>query len=396
MADFDSQSLPFQIKVLEGDKSQQVLQTGQPPGIIQLVGWALPFQGISFGGRQRTKKGQAPGSPNASQQAIGPEEKNTTARGEWNDINLGDGQAVALMEAIDAIRVAGLTVEVSWGGHLTGDTSSPTLTGSPIVRVGMMVDTDFTYDRVQDIKWQIEFEWRSRGQTATPPIASTAQMNPREGVSNVLDDLDLSTATWDAVSMGPMLKDVGLPQALSDAMEQAQASVQAAQDSITNASRQITTAAAIPAQAARLAVGAARGAVDAVLTAQRTILALNLVSMEVRDSALDLLRLKADLFDALEANDRAIETCSDFSAGMATLIEPDIIAEVRAPAGTDLRDLAARYYGDPDMWWAIAEYNDIDGSAVPSPPSGPSDDPNRPIRIPRPQPGASSDLRQQC
>ena len=39
---------------------------------------------------------------------------------------------------------------------------------------------------------------------------------------------------------------------------------------------------------------------------------------------------------------------------------------------------------------------DIDGSAVPASPTGPSDQPNRPIIIPRPQSGTSSNLAEAC
>ena len=44
----------------------------------------------------------------------------------------------------------------------------------------------------------------------------------------------------------------------------------------------------------------------------------------------------------------------------------------------------------------IANQNDIDGSAVPAPPDGASDDPGRSIVIPRPANGSSGNLSQQC
>jgi hypothetical protein len=116
----------------------------------------------------------------------------------------------------------------------------------------------------------------------------------------------------------------------------------------------------------------------------------------VKDNALDLIRAMDQILTVLGFADQATESCTDAAAGVLNNIEPDVIAEVRAPAGTDLRDLAIRYYGTADLWWLIANANGIDGSAVPSPPSGPSDDPARALVIPRPQAGASSDLRMQC
>jgi len=82
--------------------------------------------------------------------------------------------------------------------------------------------------------------------------------------------------------------------------------------------------------------------------------------------------------------------------GIAAQIVPEIIAEVVAPQGVDLRDLALKYYGDPDSWFAIAQFNDLDSSAVPPMPSGPGDVPPAPIRIPRLQTGAEADVRQNC
>lgn len=396
MADVESQATPWQIRVLEGQLSAAILQDGQQPGVVQLAGWALPKQGVSFGGEQREVTTWYPGNPVGSQQVIGPTEDPTEVEGEWNDIHLGDGAALALAQLLDTIRVAGASIEVSWGGNVSGDMASPTLSGAPIVRVGLLKKFIATYDRVQDVRWHATFRWRSRGEAAQPVVAATGVMNPREGFSNVLDDLDLATATWSSVRDASPLKDVGLPQIADDAMNTAFEAVDKATDTISRAAGTITSAVVIPTTAALQLIGACSGALDSIAVMEGTVLGLNLTLIEVRDSALDLLRIKDSLFDVLAQTGQAKETCADASASIADRVEPEIIATVVAPAGTDLRDLAIRYYGNADLWWAIANFNGIDGSAVPAAPTGPSDNPNRPILIPRPQPGASSDLRQQC
>jgi nucleotide-binding universal stress UspA family protein len=396
VSEIESQALPWQVKVLEGQLSVTTLQDGQPPGVIQLVGRALPLQGVRFGGEQREQTTWYPGNPVASQQVIGPTEEPTEVKGEWNDRYLGDGVAYALAQMFDQIRKSGASVEVSWGGGLTGTTESPQLSGTPVVRVGLLKRFIAEYDRIQDIRWEATYKWRSQGESSLPIVAATGKINPREGFSDVIDDLQLSTATWDSVRNGPQVKDFGLPQAADDAMSRAFEAVDQAVDTIQRASGTITSAVVIPTTAALQLIGACDGALVSIAVMEETVLGLNLTLLEVRDSALDLLRIKDQLFDVLSQTGQAKETCADAAAGIAADIEPDVIASVRAPAGTDLRDLALRYYGDADMWWAIANYNNIDGSAVPSPPAGPSDDPARPILIPRPQPGASSDLRAQC
>jgi len=396
MADFDSQALPFQIKVLEGILSTTILQDGQQPGVLQLVGRQLPFRGVKFGGRQRVKTIFYPGNPVGTQQAIGPVEDPSSFSGEWPDRYLGDGAGSALAETIDSIRRAGASVEISWGGNLTGDTTAPALTGTPIVRVGMITKFEVTYDRFQDTAWSMDCEWRSRGTAAAPTISATPKINPREGFSNIVDDLQLATATTQAIQLGPQLRNVGLPPAAVDALSTAFQGVTTAIDTISRATGAITSTVVIPTQAALQLIGACQNGIDSMHVVTTTILGVPLNLLEVADSALDIIRFRDQFFTILGNNDAAQETCVDAANGLLVNLEPDIIAEVRAPAGTDLRDLAIKYYGDPDMWYAIASFNGIDGSAVPSPPAGPSDDPARPLRIPRPQPGTSSDLRAQC
>ena len=71
------------------------------------------------------------------------------------------------------------------------------------------------------------------------------------------------------------------------------------------------------------------------------------------------------------------------AASIAAKQVPDIIAIVRPPAGSDLRDLAIKYFGNSDLWYDIADFNDLWSSEVPTTPSGPSDLGSPPIYVPR-------------
>lgn len=391
----DSQSLGFQIKILEGSISTEVLQDGQPPGLLVLAGRAGPFSGPEWSQKMRVKTTFPPGSPVGTQQVIGRTLDPSTFTGEWNDRYLGDGQAMVLTEMFRRIADAGASVQVTWGGALFGDVSAPVLTGEAFVRVGIMTSFKIKPARVQDVTWEMVFDWRSAGEAAAPPIAATAKMNPTEGFANLMDQLDLATATLEAIQQGPQFS-LGIPQVAEQAFAQAFGAIDAAVDTIQNATSSVTAAVVIPTQAALQLIGACSTGLQAVITMETTLLSLNQVAMEVADSALGLLLLKDQILSTVVGLGGVKELCVDTSDGMAGFVESDVIAEVRAPAGTDLRDLAIKYYGDADLWWAIAQANGIEGSAVPSPPAGASDDPARAIRIPRPQPGASSDLRQQC
>lgn len=393
---FGSQSLPFEIKVIEGDLSVAILQPGQPPGVISLEGRAGPLQGGSWEVGMRTAKSEPPGNPVATQQAIGPTLSNLTITGVWNDRYLGDGAAMSLRTLFEQITLRGLSVQVTWGHGLMGNPGAPVLTSDPIVRVGMIKRFKPTPDRVQDISWELEFEWRSTGDPTANSISATAQLNPREGFTNVVNDIDLATSLWTAVQNGPNLGTVGLPQATLTAMSNAFEALDNSIDAIQTASGLIVSAVIIPAAAAQQMVGACQNGLASINVMTTTILSVNLLAVEVRDSAVDIIRIKDSLFTVLFQCDQAGETCYDAQQGIAVNVEPDVIAQVRAPAGADLRDYAAQYYGDPDLWWLIANFNNIDGSAVPAAPTGPSDNPNFALKIPRPQAGTSSDLRQQC
>jgi hypothetical protein len=392
---FDSQDTGLQIKLLEGSISTEILQTGQPQGTLLLVGRSGPFKSIKWGRKMRVQTTFNPGNPNGTQQVIGRTLDPTTFTGEWNDRFLGDGQAQALRSLFERIHDAGVSVQVTWGGSLSGEPSAPVLAGDPYVRVGIMTSFVPTTDRVQDVPWEATFDWRSAGESAAPPIAATGKLNPSEGFGALTDELDLATATWTAVSQGPQFA-AGLPQVALDAMSNAFTSISTATDTIANATAAVTSTVVIPTQAALQLIGACQTGLQSIATMESTLLNVNQLLLEVQDSALDLLRLKDQVLTTLQVWLGAKGACVDASDGMQQYVESDVIAEVRAPAGTDLRDLAIRFYGDADLWFAIARANGIDGSAVPSPPGGPSDDPARPIRIPRPQPGSSSDLRQQC
>lgn len=392
-------ALPFSIRVTEGDMSFDVLQPGKPPGQIDLVGRALPYRPIKYKRRQRHRTSFNPGSPSATQQLIGPTLEPTTISGIWKDRYLGDGQARLLADLFDQICARGPSVRVTWGSSASVGVTS-TVSGSAIVRVGIIESFEFRPGEPtggnQDIGWEMTFAWRSDGLDGASPIAATAVVNPKDGFRDVTDSLTQSDALWQAFAQGPTARALGLPQQIKQRMDTAFGQLVTATDSIANATAAVANATVVPATFAKQVIGALSGAVQAAITAEQNILAINMLRLEVRDSAVDLLRLKDQFFTILGQLSASKERASDASTAMQAQAEPDVIAEVRAPAGTDLRDLAFQFYGDPDQWFAIAQYNGIDGSAVPSPPGGASDDPNLPIMIPRLQAGTSSDLRMQC
>jgi len=127
---------------------------------IQLSQRALPLRadGIEFGGETRRKTTWYMGNPVATQQVLGPKLDNTTVNGVWNDLFIRgtttvDGfdqkdvfYARDLVKYFRDMQTAGQELEVSWG---------------PESRRGLLVRFTPRYERLQDILWEMEFEWRA-------------------------------------------------------------------------------------------------------------------------------------------------------------------------------------------------------------------------------------------
>ncbi len=395
MADFQSQAGPFQIRVLEGDLSVAQLQEGQPNGVLQLVGRALPFRGLEFQVTQRIKTTNYTGNPVATQQALGSKEEPTTISGAWKDYYLGDGVARALLETMRAICKRGLSVEVSWGGALAGQTESPVMAGEPIVRVGMIssVKARFT-DAAQELAWEVRFEWRSDGAVALPVVAATSRLSPREELTAVLSEADTATAGWEAFRDGPIARLSGIPQAIDEKIGDAIEAATLASDHVSATSAAISESTSVVLRDAQSAISACQGIIESFDKATEALLELKPLTLAVYDDAVAFLRQRAATLDLIQGFFRAQDRAAEAAAAIAEHAEPDVLAEATAPAGTNLRDLAFRYYGNPDLWWAIAQFNGIQGSSVPTPASGATDVPLRTIRIPRPQ--AIAQIPQVC
>ncbi|HUO37125.1 MAG TPA: hypothetical protein VMU34_04440, partial [Mycobacterium sp.] len=103
------------------------------------------------------------------------------------------------------------------------------------------------------------------------------------------------------------------------------------------------------------------------------------------DDPLDRLDGQTAQYDLVLSWDLLAQQAARASAKLASQQVPDIIAILRPPAGSDLRDIAARpeIYGDPDLWILIADFNDLPTSEVPATPTGPSDDNAPAIYVPR-------------
>lgn len=381
-----SQAGPFVIRVLDGPLATQILMQGQSPGFIVLEGRSLPYRPISFEGKQRVKTTWYAGNTVATQQVMGPTEEPTIINGVWRDKYLGNNTARNLAALFDQVRRAGSLVRVSWG-------RSATQGGPSFQREGIITRTKFTPDRPQDVAWEVEFTWRGQTEVVAPVISAAPASNPRDGFADLRSKVeDLIDATKAFING----KVIGIP---FQALQNINNGVDQLENVIgilgSGASAPATLAAMTAATAERL-IGVASLASETAQGVRDDYESLDDLMLVPYDDAIFGLRTRTTKIENMRSSTAAKESAAQISGALADQLFPEVIAEERPAIGSDLRDLAAKYYGDPDLWYIIASFNNLFSSKVPDLPSGPSDDPGPPIFIPRRTSNAFGDLRRVC
>lgn len=405
----ESQATAFSITLLEGDLGDDARTTK-----IELVGTMLPFRGVSFPTKMRSKTTYYPGNPVATQQVFGVTKDNTTITGVWYDGTLGNGNARALVKQIEYVVEHGFPVEVRWGGGATGDFNDVA-----IVRRGIIKSIDPKYEIPQIIPWTIEFEWKGEDlQTKAPtfgagPSAIATKADEFGFLSDSLEETSTDLSSWRDSAYRIIGFGMGALATINNALDDAQSSFSNAMTVLDTATDVIRSGAELPSNVADRVRGACdrvvgscqgvRAAFDAVcglVPSQEGLLGQDWIDSGLffarqakqarlalfpTDDPLDQLDGMSQRFAILESLDTVAVQSAQQAAILANQSQPIVIAEERPPAGSDLRDLAAKHYdGNTDLWVLIADANDLDSSEVPATPTGPSDTGAPPILIPDP------------
>jgi hypothetical protein len=371
-----NQAFPFRIKALE--PAGQLVQAGQ---ILELAGRSGPFKGLKFSVEQQVKTTWYPGNPTATQQAMGPVEKNTTINGVWRDRYLGDRAAQQLVDQAELLCRLAVPIEVSWGaGYVDGQ-----VIGRPIVRTGLLKRFDHSYNESgsQDITWEMEFEWRGRGEDHASPVSvgPPVQQPDLQIIASQMEDAKDLFAQFADASRTQLF---GLPPDLEASLEAKQTSLDNLNQGLTNMAVSVTGQPQLTAERLGLVVATLTQSVSIIMQGVDDMTKVPLHLLEVRDDGLDLLGLLATMLRTKRQLGQLAGEAAQARDAAAAANHTGVLVEVQAPAGVDLRDLALQYYGDPDQWYAIAHYNGLVGSRVPNNPDGPSDTRVTTIKIPQP------------
>lgn len=329
--------------------------------VIPLSGRKLPYRAgaggtISYGRTQRSKLTWYPGNRVASQQVIGPVLKPTSINGIWKDRYLGTDQSIDLVETFEELLDSGVQVRVFW---------------STIERQGIVKDFTWTpgipTGGLSDIGWVCMFEWNSAG-VPPPRRVGESDITLRDGVIRAAGALSsLGQALEDFVTGSNLF--VGIAQRSFQASKRA---INALLEEMESPLKTLSSAAARLGNEPNLPARFVEDASTACETTQRTsgetaelisaIFAGNVIVSDSFEDILDEALLRYDLSE--EAFNTAREAFIQ-RVRLEEIIRPPEFATVTPVIGSDLREIAIRFYGDADLWDRIAKQNGLEQSIIP-------------------------------
>lgn len=367
---------------------------------------ALPYRPTGeFGGKLRLSTTWYPGNPVATAQVFGPEETPTSFHGMWKDRFIAtavsdgtvssdappavfDGKtldgAMKLAETCDIIRRQGLPLRVTW---------------DQLVRIGYLTEFTFKPHRHQDIEWSMTFTWISQDDPdvpANPPNqpdlagAYQALQSKLNALGSVM--LQASDSISSALTLPEVKADADLINSLSlTAVFTAQDAVQAVNSDIdaissgiggiSDTADNLVQAALTPVQAAQR-VAALGGLVQAsALDTRDQMEASAAQALYSPSQAAPGLLAEVQAWGTMTpgaafAAKLAARTIKDAARELAyaaanqallflqSISQPDLIQAFIAQAGQDLRFVSTTFYGTPDEWISIMEFNNLTSSAL--------------------------------
>ena len=360
---------------------------------IVLRGRSLPRQPITFGGEMSVVIDYFAGNPVAYAQVIGPKYLPTEVTGEWNDIFLfeetsapyllgfppigaagkppplgantiiagtsftsggaasGSQQAFlarTVRDAMELIRRSGATLRVEWGS---------------IVRYGFLTKAVFPHKREQDIGYELEFQWS--GDTDAQPVAvpkQVAALGFLKGLTAILQKLldllltaDYLVAQFFQSLTAPIAKIINLLSALTQ--------------TLTKMLSQTLNPFDIVASIKAAAIGLKLAVLDLIALFDRGGAALRGRDNATAQSFLAMAEMEARRI-LLELAFLCAEREKELDAFFTKRVQATHVAQ----AGQNLRDISTLYYGRPENWPDIADFNGLSGSLT---------TPGRLLRIPK-------------
>jgi hypothetical protein len=345
--------------------------TSAPARELILRGRALPYQPFELEGSMRAEFTWYPGNAVATTQMLGAQEKPTVIKGRWKDrfirhttdagvpvtntgLALFNGLSVAdvfqLSQAVEEIRLAGQEVEVTWDSH---------------VRIGILLRFRQSWQRREDLDWEMEFQWTSRGEKQSP-VTLPASPETLNLSAQFADEVEVLR-----VAMEPPIFSV--VEEFTSTIESAFEEIDDASLAVENAVRAGLALALTPVEVAERGLAAAesmRVAASNIVAAVEQFPPLQLIKRPPDDDASGVSLgdvLVADQWSrAIKQAARALQATASAEADSLKTIarQESLLAVFVAKQPLDLRDVSVKYYGTQEEWRRILIYNALESSRL--------------------------------
>lgn len=353
------------------------------PRRIVLKGRAMPYQGVPWGGTQASKVTWYPGNPVATQQVLGPRENDTDMEGMWKDRFMpgsvivtdssgtggaaqalpgtgslfGNGEfnlAEEVVKLFNDIRRAGTILRVQWLSE---------------VRFGIIKEFEADYDRPQDIRWSMSFEWHAwdddqSTRSATEPVNSSSIL---DAFNKVVDAVSLAPSVARAVQANL----VSTISEVSDLVGTLFSSLEVFDTVLDTPGAVVGSIRNNVGELDRLLTSIISGLVDVRWpnTASATEISgpsTNPIGSSRTRSSVSKQELEFDRWRRTTAAAAASlrRTASDAVEQRFERLNPKTTRIVEVSAGTTLYDLSRRFYGSPDFASYLAGVNGLSGASV--------------------------------
>jgi len=219
----------------------ELLTGGIPQRILQLRGSGLPHRPAAWKSGNRLNTTWYPGNGDeATQQNMGPIEMPSNWSGEWRYRMLSrtpakytnTGNMSELIDIIQPVTLVQLIEEMFRGGHRLrviwfqgGDGPQ---SKALIMREGQAKEWEFPVERAEDIQWNIQWEWQSRGRGAYRPVevkdesVETKLADMRAKAQAILDQDIVDRRTQNTAKLQPNNFTLGQLEALANYPNQLQ------------------------------------------------------------------------------------------------------------------------------------------------------------------------------
>lgn len=344
----------YVIQVLEGS------MVGQD---IVLAGRKGPFRAgangsISFGVEQHTVLTYNPGNPVATQHRLGPRDELHTINGQWSDKFLGQNAAKSLVAIFRKLCKSAVTVRVVWDIYVcTGIVKRfRDFPGQPTGGAG-------------DRAWEMSFEWTSTEDRDPPPVVQAPDTDFRTDVVAAADKAaaleDEMTAAVEEMFDGDAVVDVSNPSTfVRDVTDQLVAASQVA-DELAAVGEHLADAPVALAKDADRAIALTESSISQWRAVGDLFGSLFHQDATSDDSIVGVVDVALFRGQGTAAARAGVDSAWDLQDRAAAIARPPAFATVTAVAGTDLRRVALRFYGDADLWQRIAKANGLEDSKIP-------------------------------